>query len=102
MSMRASDQRHHRLFLLVREFAERAGPASPAIRYRTKPDEALDLTLAARRALGSREDWMVIQAAAGLDSPELPMPEQTLTLPTPALLAALKVEAGFPAGDGLV
>lgn len=30
------------------------------------------------------------------------MPEQTLTLPTPALLAALKVEAGFPAGDGLV
>jgi hypothetical protein len=100
--MEASGQHHHRLFLLVREFAERAGPSSPAIRYHTKPDEVLDLTLAAQRALGSRGDWLVIQAAAGLDSPELPMPEQTLTLPTPALLAALKVDAGFPADYGLV
>lgn len=100
--MSDSDQRYHRLFLLVREFAERAGPTSPAIRYRTKPDEALDLTLAAQRALGSRDDWMVIQAAAGLDSPELPMPEQTLSLPTRDLLAALKIEAGFPADGGLL
>jgi hypothetical protein len=102
MSMRDSDQRFHRLFLLVREFAERAGPAAPAIRYRTKPDEALDLTLAARRALGSRAEWLVIQAAAGLDSPELPMPEQTLVLPTRELLMALKIEAGFSADEGLV
>ncbi|KDB52032.1 hypothetical protein X805_24020 [Sphaerotilus natans subsp. natans DSM 6575] len=46
--------------------------------------------------------WFAVQAAAGLDSPELPMPEQDLVLPPRELLIALMVDAGFPADLGLL
>lgn len=96
------DQRYHRLYLMVREFAERARPTTPAIRYRTRPDEALDLTLCAHRAYGDGMLWFAVQAAAGMDSPELPMPEQDLVLPPRELLIAMMVDAGFPADLGLL
>ena len=96
-----SDQRHHRLFQMVRDFSDMAGPMTPAIRYRTKPDEVHDITLAAARALGSRELHLVIQAAAGLDSPELPMPVQNLVLPMPEQLAVMRTQAGYPEDWGL-
>lgn len=101
MAAGAIDTRNHRLFQLVRDFAQSAGPTTPAIRYRTKPDEVHDMTLCAARALGARSLHLIVQAAAGVDSPELPMEVQTLVLPTPEVLASMRQQAGFPDDFGL-
>lgn len=90
-----SPQRRNRLYQLVRDFsATRAGWQS-AIRYRSQQDEELDLTRCSIRVYGTRSETLVIQAAAGLDSPEHPMTERDLVLPTQDMLADMKRRAGY-------
>lgn len=93
------DTSRARLFALVRDFAVTTPDWAQAIRYQTRPDEAYDLTLVAARVYGRRSEAAVIQAAAGLDSPELPLPERILVLPTVAQLRALKQQAGYDDGE---
>jgi hypothetical protein len=68
---------------------------APALRYYTKPDERTDITLIAYRAYGDRSLFMVIFAAAGLDTLEQEIPEQRLTLPTFEQLQAIKRDTGY-------
>lgn len=91
----ATDQARNRLFVLVRDFAVQTLAYSEAIRYQTMPDERFDLTLVSQRIYGRRTESLVIQAAAGLDSPELELSERPLVLPTEAQLRAMKLQAGY-------
>jgi hypothetical protein len=93
--MAVADQARNRLFVLVRDFAVQTLPWADAIRYQTLPDERYDLTLASQRVYGRRTESLVIQAAAGLDSPELELSERLLVLPTEAQLRAMKQQAGY-------
>ena len=70
--------------------ALRTSPTSEAIRYTTLPDERHDISLAAYRIYGDRSLFMVVLAAAGLDSVEQVMLEQDLVLPTLSQLADLR------------
>lgn len=88
-----SDLAANRLYALVREFALNTPDWAPAVRYQTMPDERFDLTLVAKRVYGSRDEFLVIQAAAGLDSCELELTERVLVLPSLDQLNALKVRA---------
>lgn len=92
-----ADQSRNRLFMLVREFADQTPNWGTALRYYTQPDERFDLTLVSMRVYGRRTDAMVIQAAAGLDSPELELTERALVLPTAQQLRYLKISAGYDA-----
>ncbi len=91
----ASDQARNRLFQLVRDFALQTPEWGDAIRYFTKPDERLDITLASMRVYNTRREALVIQAAAGLDSAETELKEQQLVLPTLSQLRDMRREAGF-------
>jgi hypothetical protein len=88
-----------RLFALVRDFSQTAQSWEPAIRMFTRQDEVYSLLRASQRAYGRPEEWMVIQAAAGLDSPEDPMTERELILPTVEKLRQFKRQAGYDDGD---
>lgn len=90
-----ADQARNRLYQLVRDFAVQTPAYAAALRYQTLPDERHDLTLVADRVYGRRSESLVIQAAAGLDSPELELSERLLILPTEAQLQAMKLEAGY-------
>ena len=91
----ASDQAYNRLFVAVRDFAVQTPEWADAIRYFTKPDERYDLTLVSYRVYGTNDEWQVIQAAAGMDSPEYALNEQRLVLPTVPQLRAMRRAAGF-------
>lgn len=84
-----------RFVALVREFAQNSPIGTLSIRYFTKPDERLDMTLASNRVYGNREEGITIMAAAGLDSVESILNEQLLVLPTLEQLLALKKKAGI-------
>jgi hypothetical protein len=92
-----SPQARNRLFQAVRDFAVQTPAWGPALRYQTLPDERFDLTLASQRIYGRRTESLVVQAAAGLDSPELELSERLLVLPTDAQLRAMKIQAGYGA-----
>ena len=100
--MADSPQRFNRLYQMLRDFSQQTHGWQDAIRYQTKPDERYDLTLPALRVYGDRGEFLVIQAAAGLDSPELELSERELVLPTPERLREMKTRAGFDAARGLV
>lgn len=87
-------------FREVRKFSVSAHVWTPAIRYHSLPDERWDLTLAAKRVYGDRNEWLAIMAAAGLDRLDSPLEEQLLVLPPLAVLAAIKRRTGYvsPAG----
>lgn len=87
------------LFGLVRQFAQQTPAWGAALRYDTLPDERYDLTLVSKRVYGVRSESLVIQAAAGLDTPESPLMERTLVLPTPDQLRAMKLRAGYDANE---
>jgi hypothetical protein len=89
------DQAANRLYVSVRDFAIGTPDWSDAIRYFTKPDERYDLTLVSRRVYGTNTETLVIQAAAGLDSPEYGMSERLLVLPTIEQLRAMRRAAGY-------
>lgn len=90
-----TDQAANRLFQMVRDFSTRAKEWDAAIRYFTNPDERYDLFLVSYRVYGTDTEWQVIQAAAGLDSPEYELSERRLVLPTKDQLRAMRREAGF-------
>lgn len=79
----------------VRKFTVQTPDWADAIRYFTLPDERCDLTLAAERVYGDRNEFMAIFAAAGLDTLEQVMPEQLLVLPTRAQLQLIKRQTGY-------
>lgn len=91
----ASEQARNRLFSLVRVFSQSTPAWAPAIRYEIKRDELHDIFLPSERAYGTPDEWLVIQAAAGLDSPEYPLTERTIVLPTLARLREMKRQAGY-------
>ena len=97
--MAISAQARNRLFQLVRDFAVQTPSWGTALRYQTRPDEAFDLTLVSSRVYGVRTEALVIQAAAGLDSPELELSERPLVLPTADQLSAMKIKAGYGAPE---
>lgn len=79
----------------VRAFSLKTPGWSEAIRYYTKPDERTDITLIAERVYGSRQEYMAIFAAAGLDTLEQIIPEQQLVLPTTGQLMLIKRQTGY-------
>jgi hypothetical protein len=79
----------------VRREANRFATNGGGVRYDTKPDERYDLTLIAYRVYGNRNEFMAILAAAGLDSVEQVIPEQTLYLPTLSQLHSIKRSTGY-------
>lgn len=93
--MATADQAPNRLFVMVREFAIQTPDWAEARRYFTLPDERHDLTLVSQRVYGTRDEALVIQAAAGLDSPEYELTERMLVLPTPERLSQMRREAGY-------
>jgi hypothetical protein len=93
--MAVSEQAPNRLFVLVRDFALQTPAWAEAVRYDTQPDERFDLTLVSQRVYGRRTEFLVVQAAAGLDSPELELSERRLVLPTESQLRVLKQQAGY-------
>lgn len=93
--MAIGDQARNRLFGMVRDFAVQTPPWGEAVRYQSMPDERFDLTLVSQRVYGRRTESLVIQAAAGLDSPELELSERRLVLPTEAQLRVMKERAGY-------
>lgn len=91
----ASAQARNRLFQSVRDFAEQTPAWGEAIRYFTRPDERFDLMRVSVMVYGRPGESLVIQAAAGLDSPELELSERALVLPTAQQLRAMKLRAGY-------
>ncbi|MDP5007463.1 MAG: hypothetical protein NWQ13_00290 [Glaciimonas sp.] len=83
------------LYRQVRDFAQQTPVWATATRYQTKPDERFDLTLVSRRVYGRIDEFMVIMAAAGLDSVEQELSEQLLVLPTESQLIRMKRIAGI-------
>jgi len=79
----------------IRKFAVQTPVWSDAVRYHSKPDERLDLTLVAQRVYGDRSLYLVPFAAAGLDTLEQVLPEQLLVMPTTAQLATIKKQTGY-------
>lgn len=80
----------------VRRFAERAKPWSTnVVFYVTKPDEVYDLSLVSRRVYGRRDEFLAVQAAAGLDSFDQPLPQKQIRLPNENELANIKRKTRF-------
>jgi hypothetical protein len=90
-----TEQARNRLFVSARTFSLTTPPWGTAIRYFTKPNERRDMTAVSQAVYGRRTETLVVQAAAGLDSPELELSERQLVLPTEAQLRALKLSAGY-------
>ncbi|MGL5948119.1 MAG: hypothetical protein ACRCYV_03535 [Aeromonas sp.] len=95
MSLDANTQAARVFWRQVQEFVVNAQPWQPVIYYEVKPDERWDASLVARRVYGRREEFMVIMAAAGIDSFDMPLPQKRLTLPSETQLRAMKLAAGF-------
>jgi len=83
------------LMRLVGDFAQRQPTWAECIVYHTLPDERWDLTLVSQRVYGTRDEFLAVLAAAGLDSVEQELTERELVLPTARQLAGLKARAGF-------
>lgn len=80
----------------VRKFAEQAKPwATNAIFYETKPDETYDLSLVSARVYGTRDEYLAVMAAAGIDTFDQPLAPKKLVLPNFRQLMAIKRFTGF-------
>lgn len=79
----------------VRTFSVKTPDWAEAIRYYTKPDERTDITLIAERVYGNRGEFMVVFAAAGLDTLEQVLDERQLVLPTSGQLQLIKRQTGY-------
>ncbi len=84
-----------RFYREVRQFALTAPAWEDAVRYFTRPDERWDLTLVAQRVYGSRDEYLAVMAAAGLDRMDQELTERELVLPTADRLALIKKRTGF-------
>lgn len=63
--------------------------------HQVTPDEAYDLSLVSERVYGRRDEYLAVMAAAGIDTPETPLAQAVIALPTPASLLELKRASGF-------
>ncbi|WP_313416872.1 hypothetical protein [Pseudomonas oryzihabitans] len=79
----------------VREFAATRKDWQEAIRYDTQPDERWDATLVSQRVYGTRDEYLAVIAAAGIDHPFQELTQRRLVLPTPAQLLAFKQMTSF-------
>ncbi|SEN69739.1 hypothetical protein [Nitrosomonas marina] len=79
----------------IRRFAQRTKPWETALFYETKPDERHDITLVSQRVYGRRDEFLVVMAAAGLDTVDQPLPQVRIVLPTEGQLYAIKRRTGF-------
>ena len=96
MSMDSNPASIRYFWHLVRRHALRANPfAGGCIVYETQPDERRDHTLASRRVYGRPDEFLTIEAAAGLSTPDDVLYEQRLVLPDESTLRSLKIRAGF-------
>lgn len=96
MSLDTDNAAAHRFYSLVRQFCLRArGWTEGAVRVETTPAERMDITKLSQRVYGTRDEVLVVLAAAGMDMLTEPMPQQQIMLPTPGKLLQLKREAGF-------
>lgn len=84
-----------RFYREVRQFALTAPAWEDAVRYFTRPDERWDLTLVAERVYGSRDEYLAVMAAAGLDRLDQELTERELVLPTADRLALIKKRTGY-------
>jgi len=94
-----TDQSRNRLFASVRKFSTTTPAWGEALRVFTTPDERTDLSRVSQRVYGRRGETLTVQAAAGLDSPELEMSERLLVLPTAAQLREMKLRAGYATNE---
>lgn len=83
------------LVRMVTDFAQRTPDWAECVIYNTLPDERRDLTLVSRRVYGTRDEFLAVQAAAGLDNVWDELTERRLVLPSPRQLAAMKALCGF-------
>lgn len=83
------------LIRLVGDFAQRQPDWAECIVYHTLPDERWDMTLVSQRVYGSRDEFLAVMAAAGLDGPAQELTERRLVLPTAQQLADMKARARF-------
>lgn len=79
----------------IRQFALTAPTWEQARRYFTLPDERWDLTLVSERVYGTRDEYLTILAAAGLDRVNQELTPRELVLPTPERLALIKARTGY-------
>lgn len=84
-----------RYYREIRQFCLTAPVWEGVIRYFTKPDERWDLTLVAERVYGSRDEYLTVMAAAGLDRVDQELTERELVLPSPERLAMIKSRTGY-------
>lgn len=85
-----------RFYRAVRQFAVSAPVWEPErIVYFTKPDERWDLTLVSKRVYGTRDEYLAVMAAAGLDRVDQELTERELVLPSRAKLDAMKASTGY-------
>lgn len=84
-----------RFYRAVRQFSASRKPWHDAVRYDTLPDEEWDLTLVSQRVYGTRDEFLAVMAAAGLDRLDQPLTQRTIILPTRIQLEALKQQQGF-------
>lgn len=95
MSVDHNSQAARVFYRLVRDFSQSVKPWELAIYHDVAPDERWDITLTARKIYGDAGEFLVIMAAAGLDSVDQSLEQQRLVLPTPDQLRAFKRRAGF-------
>lgn len=84
-----------KFYSAVREFSVSTAVWQDAIRYFTKPDETYDLTLVSQRVYGTRDEFVAVMAAAGLDRFDEPLTQRLLVLPSKAKLEDLKRQTGY-------
>jgi hypothetical protein len=87
------------LYREVRSFSERTKGWETAIFHDVLPDELWDATLVSQRVYGRRDEFLVVMAAAGVDSVDQPLPQRQIVLPTEGQLYAIKRRAGFESLD---
>lgn len=79
----------------VGKFAQSTPTWAECIVYESKPDERLDMTDVSQRVYGTRDEFLAVMAAAGLDAPWQVLTERRIILPTARQLAAIKAACGF-------
>lgn len=83
-----------RFYRAVRQFAVSTPLWGTAIRYQTLPDERWDVTLVSQRVYGTRDEYLTVMAAAGLDRFDEELTERVIVLPTKVQLDTLKRQNG--------
>lgn len=85
-----------RFYRAVRQFAA-SSPTwdTTRILVETTPADRFDLTLVSQRVYGTRDEFLAVMAAAGLDRFDQELTERTLVLPNKQRLQMLKDAAGY-------